>query len=240
MIIDDSLPLYLLGDNHGQYEKLFRIIKQHNLRDCNIVHVGDGGEGFCSRHKQLRQFNYLNNFFKTRNIYYRSIRGNHSDPYYFCGEGKVTLSNFELITDYTRSTYKHKSILFLGGATSIDRIDRKVGSSYWVDECVQFDPNKCVNVDILITHTAPSNCWIDGIKNIRTSNYLIRDAKLFDDLVEERRIMDEIYQLCNPKFHACGHFHKSLSVRTDTCMHRVLNIDELLQIDVIDGKIVQY
>ena len=56
------------------------------MDNCHLICVGGGGEGFLPKDRQMRQFENLNDFFKARNIEYKTIRGNHSDPFYFLKE----------------------------------------------------------------------------------------------------------------------------------------------------------
>jgi UDP-2,3-diacylglucosamine pyrophosphatase LpxH len=224
--LNKNKPLLFLGDHHGSWGLLFEIIKDKNIENCYIVCVGDGGEGFLSKEKQLRQFQLLNNRFKKYNIEYLSIRGNHSDPFYFIDANRVSLSNFELIEDYTVAEYNGKKIQFIGGAVSIDRTSRKEGVSYWTDEAVKLDRDKCKEVDILVTHTAPSWCFPQQF-NEMVYGWALEDSYLIGDLSNERAKMDEIFKLCKPKLHLYGHFHSSWTEEVNGCIHKLLNINEL-------------
>lgn len=236
MILNDNFPIYLIGDNHGEYEKMFRIIKQYGLQNCYLIHVGDGGEGFSPPRKQIKQFKFLNNFFKNRNIFYKSIRGNHSDPKYFSGHNRCALSHFELLADYTTATYNQKEIMFIGGAISIDRVDRKLNTSYWLDEALNFDADRCKKVDILVTHTSP---FFKAFNKINES-FIQRDTSLTQDINKERADMVKILGICKPELHVCGHFHVSSSERIDTCTHRILSIDEVIRVSIFNNKVVVY
>ena len=215
-----------MGDNHGEYRYMFDIIKNNEIKDCYFIHLGDGGEGFIPLEKQLRQFAYLNDFFRAHNIQYMSIRGNHSDPFYFRPDSRVAMSNFELIEDYTVVEYKGKKIQFIGGATSIDRIHRNEGTSYWKEESVVLDKDKCQKVDILVTHTAPSQCFPQQFNDI-VYNWARHDSSLLKDLTEERGLMDEIFEICQPSLHLYGHFHYSYTENVNDCIHKLLDINEV-------------
>ena len=228
----DKLILFL-GDHHGEWDLVFDIIKSKKIDNCYIICVGDGGEGFISKDKQLRQFDILNNRFKKYNIEYKSIRGNHSDPSYFQGLNRVSLSNFELIEDYTVMEYDGKKIQFIGGATSIDRTSRREDISYWEDEVINFNKDKCEEVDILITHTAPSWCFPQQF-NEMVYGWAKEDAYLLEDLTDERAIMDEICKLCKPRIHLYGHFHSSWTERVNGCVHKLLDINEIWGISSYD------
>ena len=222
----DNCPMYFMGDNHGDYDIMFNLIKQYELENCHFIHLGDGGEGFLEKAKQCRQFVYLNDFFKARNIQYKSIRGNHSDPFYFTGNSRFTASNFELIEDYTVVEYNGKKIQFIGGATSIDRSHRKEGVSYWSNEPLVFEESKCEKVDILVTHTAPSRCFPQKFNDM-VLYWTAEDKTLMAELIEERRLLDNIFNICQPSLHLYGHFHSSCTEEIDGCKHKLLNINEI-------------
>jgi UDP-2,3-diacylglucosamine pyrophosphatase LpxH len=229
-ILDKEKPILFLGDHHGQWDFVFDIIETKKIENCYIICVGDGGEGFISKEKQLRQFDILNNRFKKNNIEYKSIRGNHSDPFYFQELNKISLSNFELIEDYSVYQHDSKLIQFIGGAISIDRTGRKEGVSYWKDEKLVFDKDKCQKVDILVTHTAPSWCFPQQF-NEMVYGWAREDAYLLEDLTDERAVMNEIFKLCKPSLHLYGHFHTSVTERINGCMHKLLDINEIWSMD---------
>lgn len=226
--LNSDKPLLFLGDHHGGWHFVFDVIRNKKISDCCIVCVGDGGEGFLPRDKQLKQFENLNDLFKENNIYYKSIRGNHSDPFYFQGENRICLDHFELIEDYSVYSYQNKQIQFIGGAISIDRTGRKLGVSYWEDEGVVFNREKCQKVDILVTHTAPSFCAPQSFSEIVYS-WAREDAYLLEELTEERALLDEIFKICQPSFHVYGHFHFSWSEEINGCKHRLLDINEFFE-----------
>ena len=221
-----DIPMFFIGDNHGEYSEMFELIKNHSLSNCYLIHLGDGGEGFLEMPKQFRQFVYLNTFFESRNIHYMSIRGNHSDPIYFEGSTRFSLSHFNLIEDYTLMDYKDKVIQFVGGAISIDRKSRIEGRSYWKKEPVKLDLEKCQKCDILITHTAPSRCFPQEINDM-VRYWARNDESLLKDLAEERVVMDEIFNKCKPSLHIYGHFHSSHTEVVQDCMHKLLDINEI-------------
>lgn len=226
MILEKNKPLIFLGDHHGAWNMLFDIIKSKNIKDCYIISVGDLGIGFHRKEYQYKSCKNLDNLFKDRNINFYGIRGNHDDPFYFKGENRVCLDNFELIEDYSVFEYGSKLIQFIGGAVSIDRTRRKIGVSYWENEGVVFNRDKCQKVDILITHTAPSHCFPQQF-NEMVYGWAREDAYLIEDLTDERAVMDEIFKLCSPSLHLYGHFHSSWTERINGCVSKLLDINEL-------------
>lgn len=232
LTFSDDKPILLCGDHHGEYHAVLDAIKRLDIRDCYIIHVGDGGEGFIlNPEKQQREFEYYNNIFQHRNIIYCSIRGNHSNPYYF-RSSQVNLDNFKLLEDYTIVSYKSKTIQLIGGAISIDRCIRKSGRDYWEEEAVDFDKSKCKKVDVLITHTSPQWCFPYGCDNPMVNSWCARDHKLRGEIIEERLILEEIFKACQPSVYAYGHFHVSHSEFQKGCLCKALTINELWELKV--------
>jgi hypothetical protein len=225
-ILNKDKPILFLGDHHGAWSQLLDIIETKKIKDFYLISVGDSGIGFTDKENQERNNNWLNEEFKERNIIFMSIRGNHDDPAYFQSDARVALDNFELIEDYTLMEYGDKKIQFIGGAVSIDRTSRNEGRSYWEDEIVKFDREKCKEVDILVTHTAPSWCFPQQF-NETVYEWANEDAYLLEDLTDERAIMDEICKLCKPGLHLYGHFHSSWTEEINGCKHKLLNINEI-------------
>ena len=224
--LDGNRPIYYLGDHHGGWDQLFSILERTNLEKCYLISVGDSGIGFRPLEKQINDLNKLNQKFKKLDIIFMSIRGNHDDPYYYQGDNRICLDNFELIEDYSVYEHNSKLIQFIGGATSIDRSMRKEGISYWEKEGVNFNKDKLQKVDILITHTTPSWCYPQRLSKT-VYDWALQDAYLLEDLADERAIMDEIFKVCRPCIHIYGHFHSSHIEEVNGCQHRLLDINEI-------------
>lgn len=217
-ISNNFRPIYILGDNHGRYDSLFHYLDQFDIKNCHLIHVGDGGEGFLPVEKQERQFVHLNNNFKSRNINYLSIRGNHSDPAYF--DGSVNLSNFRLLPDYHYEMFNGELFLFVGGATSIDRKVRNLGTTYWENELFVLKPELIRPCNILISHSAPK--WIGPYDKNGIKYWCDQDPTLWETCVKEREDMDKLVQLSCAEKAYFGHFHESHSSEMYGCKCRIL------------------
>ncbi len=83
------MTTYLLGDHHcSDNDTLVKALAKRGLRNCRIIHVGDGEEGYpggWDEETPERLSADLGRF----GIEYLSIRGNHSNPYVF--DGRVNL-----------------------------------------------------------------------------------------------------------------------------------------------------
>lgn len=217
--------IYIIGDHHGNYNRVFYKLYKHSIKDCILIHVGDGGEGFKSREQELKTFNILNAEFESLGIEYMSIRGNHSDPAYF--DGSINLSHFKLLPDYTRQVINGEEFLFVGGAISIDRIFRIPNQSYWYDEPFVLKPELAGKCDVLITHSAP--IWLGDYTKDGIAWRCETDKDLWDDCVKERIAIDELTKLCKPTTLYCGHFHESHFCDMRDCYGRILAIEEITE-----------
>jgi hypothetical protein len=226
MKLDNTKPIYLLGDHHGEYGKLFKKLKYFNISNCYILHVGDGGEGFKSAYKENDHNKRLNAKFAKRDICYLSIRGNHSDPSYF--DGRVNLSNFKLLQDYTVLRHCNKSILCVGGAVSVDRCLREEGVSWWRGEGINMQLDKVPHVDIIVTHSSPT--WNEPTSLAKIAKWVDIDARLVSDCTEERLAINKLIETSAAKKHFCGHMHIHSISEHEGCVSRIIDILELLEL----------
>lgn len=215
----------MLGDTHGEWHVLNRLIAQYDIRDTYLIHVGDIGVGFKHPTKEKEIFDAQNDLFADRNIHFMGIRGNHEDPDYF--EGDVQLSNFELVPDYTYREINGETFLFVGGAVSIDRTIRVPHVSWWADEVFALKENLVKKVDVVVTHSAPY--WIGPFDKSGIDWYCQRDPSLWEDCVKERKDIAKLLELAQPSRSYHGHFHQTAQVDFGGCLARILNIHEMVE-----------
>ena len=226
----DMLRLtYLLGDHHGDYAGLFRILDEQSIRDAVVIHVGDGHEGFpeCGQPVLER----LNQEFATRGIEYLSIRGNHCNPVFF--EGNHLLSNLKLLPDYTRLELNGEAWLFVGGAVSVNRIDKIQCGEWWSREGSRLDPSKVGPADVLVTHSGPTwigpGCASPLVQAYARAEEDFGNSSLIADLNEERRQHDQLFRLVKPRTWHLGHFHQKAEKQNAGCRTRILDCGELIR-----------
>ena len=221
--------ILILGDIHGEFELLRKSIDKKQISDVIIIQVGDFGIGFYDKHKDQHKLHTLNNFLIERNIEMYTIRGNHDDPSYFTGT--FELSNIKLIPDYYTLETMNDTILFIGGAISIDRTQRTLNKTYWCDEIPIYKEELLSLIKkptIVVTHTSPSFAYPthkDGI-----SYWMLNDLKLNNDLDYERSVFTKIWDFLianqkQPLHWVYGHFHRTYTQTFENTKFRV--IDEL-------------
>jgi hypothetical protein len=221
----NTKPIYIHGDNHGDWNTLFNRIDEYGIGDCTLINVGDCGFGFKHPLKEASKIKKLNAKFADRNINYLCIRGNHDDP--SCFHGQHNYSHLRLLRDYHTEELNGLRFLFVGGAVSVDRIQRTPYRSYWYDEEFVLDESKIVECDVCVTHSAPQ--WIGPADKAAISGWLKSDKLLEEDCNKERLNITRLLALCKARNHYCGHFHESHNVTIDGCNSKILSIDEFTE-----------
>lgn len=220
---------FLLGDNHGDYDALLEILDARNVRDAIVIHVGDGHEGFAECGNEV--LTSLNKEFAIRNIEYLSIRGNHCNPCFF--EGQHLFSNLKLLPDYSRRLINGEEWLFVGGAISVNRIDKIGKGEWWSFEEFRLNKAKTGPADVLVTHSGPT--WIGPACSSPLIKAFVRaeedfgTSSLIADLKEERRRHDELFRLVKPRTWYLGHFHERAEKSRSGCRTRIVDCLELIR-----------
>jgi len=222
-------PTYILGDHHADYDDLIRALIRRGLRGVRIIHVGDGEEGYPDSW-DTDTSEQLDNAFACLEIEYLSIRGNHSNPHVF--DGSVSLPNFKLLCDYTRLEIDGESWLFVGGAISINRLDRIPGKTWWIEEEMILNETLAQPADVLVTHSGPS--WtVPPVSNflLECIHYeeQIGCDTLPDELRDESARHDRLFELVRPRSWYHGHFHHSSTHLHGDCSIRQLDMAELVR-----------
>lgn len=237
--------LMLLGDTHGNLSVIYDYVEKLDLQHITIIQVGDFGYGFTDYILQL-----LNDFLKPRNINLIINRGNHDNYYsHFPKLGKAEftkkLSNIIFLKDFDVLDWCGKKILCIGGATSIDRIDREVNVNYWNQEAIAYDKIKFFNeantfqeymfnyytqnVDIVISHTSPM-LFHPYLKLSLLDNRYSKDEDLKSDLDKESIFLNKMITTIKPKQWIVGHFHQSVNFIVYDTKCRVLGINEMIEL----------
>lgn len=204
-----SNGIYITGDIHGEFLPLMFIINQREkLKNCSVIVAGDIGMGFYKPGYYLDTFKDMEKRLSKNNIQLYLVRGNHDNPFYF----NVTpdnLKNFphvHLVHDYEVLHIDNHNILCVGGASSVDKIYRIAGETWWEGEnIIPYDKLVCKNIDVVITHCAPMFCppkyerisWMDDELDEKSRADRVLLGKLYFDLLKKSK----------PKYWFYGHYH---------------------------------
>lgn len=221
--------MFILGDIHGNFNNLIKLIDKIG-NTSPIIQVGDFG--ITNNHGNMKEIlNRLNNKLGEVGNKMYVIRGNHDNPIYWNGDW--LLDNIELLPDYSVREIEGKTVLFVGGALSIDRIPRLMdgGNYYWIDEEFVFDKKKIdelIGIDVVITHTAPKFAPPQTINDL-VRGFAQYDQPLLHELAIERGEMSEMYELLTKKNYIThwfyGHFHTNSIYTYENTDFICVNID---------------
>jgi len=228
--------LYFIGDIHAELEQLARKLTEKNIRDSHLVQVGDFGFGFFGD-REKAVIESLNAALKAGNNLLYVIRGNHDNPSYFAEEREI--GNIRIIPDYSVLELGGYSILLVGGAISVDRTSRVLGTNYWKEEKFVLDLSKLESalryvktINIVVTHTAPSEFWPFELNN-SVRSYARRDKNLLLDLSHERaqhsKLLKYVTSSFSPSHWYYGHFHASEMNRYESLTYFALGELEIRQ-----------
>lgn len=227
--------LYICGDIHGNVEDLvWTLAIKNNLHDVSVIVVGDFGVGFGEPGSMKTTYNNIIDRLEKYNIELYTIRGNHDNPEWF--DGKHNFPRLTFLEDHKQIEICGKSIYPIGGATSIDRLDRikqnaeweKRGSAkkcYWAGESVvKKKDNLPVKVDILLSHEAPLTFEPVLVRNQG------ENLNIYEDILSDRKYLDYVLGEINIGKWFFGHYHKSYTGFIGEMMYRCLSESELCEV----------
>lgn len=255
---DDVESVIVCGDIHGEFNQIInKICVQYDIRNSVIIIAGDCGFGFYN-YGYYENINAKNRKrLKDYNNYIVMVRGNHDNPAYFTDKA-INFSRFMTVPDYSVIEAAGKTILCVGGATSVDRTDRMneeikkfdkmhhyTGDEefkpryYWKNEAPVYKPElleeicEMFVIDSVVTHTAPSFC--EKIDKDGLSYWISKDDELEEDVKKEREVMDNIFdklqELKQPVSNwMYGHFHQSWSSNINGIRFKMIDINELIEL----------
>lgn len=232
--------MIFIGDIHGDFKKLFSLINNSDAKNDTFIQIGDFGIGFRDFEDEYLLLSFINEMLKEDGNDMYVIRGNHDDPSYFT-EDKFGFSNIKFLPDFHTMEINGKTILFVGGAISIDRIQRIPKVNYWKDEELPLiipdikDFYDGKPIDIICTHTCPTFTWPFTLAKI-VEDFIEIDPKLKNDLISERKRLDLLYEKVSeyngfaPKNWIYGHMHNTISTQYKDTLFQCCGINHLYEL----------
>ena len=206
--------MILVGDVHACWADLVSRLVAAGIRDQELVQVGDFGLGFLDARTETRQLALLDRHLVQTGSLLWAIRGNHDDPARWAAGAAQPWQAIRLVPDYSLITVEGRRLLCAGGALSIDRKVRSIGS-YWRDEGFALSPERLARLDLsdlyaVVTHTAPEGVYPYTLGDL-VYYYAYRDPHLLAELPAERRALaalrDLVAERALPHYWCYGHFH---------------------------------
>lgn len=190
------MKIRFIGDVHGKVQQYIEVLDDEGDYDYSIQ-VGDMGIGFVNFPTFQEP---IKDFF---------IRGNHDNPE-IC----------KLKNNYIQDGHydDQLSMMFVGGADSINKAWRTIGIDWWDNEQCSFDEFTKIydNYEfykprVMVTHDCPQS--IVQHLNMRA----VEDQPL------TRQALQAMLEVHRPELWVMGHWHKSLDITIDGTRFICLN-----------------
>ena len=232
--------MYFLGDPHGHWAGILAKICNVSIPErSNIIIPGDAGNGFAPLSRELENLQDVEDNLRIYNVHVWMCRGNHDDPKFFDGSMDLKFPHIHFVKDYEVVEIEGMRVLFVGGATSIDRALRREGISWWPNEVFELRETDA-EPDIVVTHTAPSFCQPMALAH-QIPILGTDDRSDVHLVVEERELCKQLYENLKkkPRLWVYGHFHNHYFQVYDKTEFRGLAIMELFEFtkDDLDNEI---
>lgn len=218
--------IFVTGDCHGSLNKIIEFIEKYDLQNDGIIVCGDMGLYWRDDQKDAEE---------NIKFYEEHCRGTHL--YWLDGNHE----NFNIINSwncdknhlYNNSEHIHycprgfsgfigdKSVLFIGGADSVDKFIRKIRHlGWWEGEAItDADVDKVIDgahYDYVFSHCCPhsevqqAKHWLFTLSNISDSNAIH----------ESEKQLDKVFAKITFGHHFFGHYHvdKKISEK-HTCVY---------------------
>ena len=245
--------IVIIGDLHSNVQEF---VNSLDYKDTLIILCGDinlGKDVFENEIEMLLDCEYK---LSSKNNVLCIIRGNHDNPKFFKKNStfKTTMTeeapHVFLLQDYSILNTKEHTILCIGGARSLDRINRIKDFSFWGGENVNkpsdnfyqnlFENN--IKIDIVISHTAPLFAYPKEFTNENKyynsyvmNSYAMYDEHLKNDVYKERLLLKGIYEKLNNrnqiKYWLYSHYHMSNEQMYNGTKMKSLAIKEKYMLD---------
>lgn len=222
------MKVAIAGDWHGNTKYALKAVDYSYDNDAElIVHVGDFSFDFQDSFLQP-----LNAKLKEFDLNLLFCRGNHDNPEYLSslpissGTAQVK-SNIIYAPNNYRLTSNNRSVLFLGGAVSVDRSFRTPGKDWWSGETISMqEAEQAISdgyADVMICHDVPAGVNIKTIQNnpMGWPAHALREAEAHRELL--RAVVDSV----KPALILAGHYHSRES-------HLLKGKDYSTQVEILD------
>lgn len=215
-MIELSGRILLAGDWHGSFPQAEKVIRHaHEYGIATIIHLGDFGI-WNNDKPYLNKMQFLLGEWGIR-MYF--IDGNHEDFVRLYGKRvledgtRFVRDNITHLPRGLRIGWEGYNILCLGGAASIDRLHRRVGTSWWPEELITDEDveNSIAGgpADILLAHDspagAPNGITDDFAQQLAAMRYFGPD--IVRQCNEHRKQLKRVTDVVAPRLVFHGHYH---------------------------------
>lgn len=217
-----------IGDCHGKFNAYKRILKSADAENIPTIQLGDMGVGF--RYKQGPRAGEVHanppHYAMVRGAGHRFIRGNH-DALSECSR------HSQWIPDGHVEETSLGTMMFIGGALSIDRAYRNEGYDWWADEELSITElnalvDKYIEVRpaVMVTHECPEDVAVEVARKIGGIKMDPRFAS------RTRQAFQSMWSSHSPGTWLHGHWHASFDHVIKGTRFICLNELEFMDIEV--------
>jgi len=225
--------MYLMGDIHGDVQRIIDVINGDNCEEKNIIVLGDAGINYYLDQRDIELKKKLqdeidNNNNKLINVFF--LRGNHEcRPEHICDYGckhiyggecyiEEEFPNLIFLKDGESYKIDNKNIIALGGGFSDDWFYRLLNDKIWVDQELSYQEyerakEKLDNTGeiIVLSHMLPSSAL--SLFNIN-KEFCSDTETLLESILE-------LYSSKIMEWYA-GHYHKDIQVLKDNIKMNII------------------
>ena len=229
------MGLYITGDKHQDYNRLFSKIELGKLNENDtIIVLGD--MGLFWRHDK-KDANEIIKFYEenyTCNLYF--IDGNHEN-FKILNSLEEDENGMGYVSEHIRHLKRGrryiidgKSFLTIGGADSVDKFRRTEGLSWWKEEAITDEDISRVKetyYDYILTHTCPTKIFNENKIYLCTLGNIVDDDN--PDFHISGNQLDKILKNKNINFGHWyfGHYHQDIHINDKfTCLYH--SLEELI------------
>lgn len=186
--------VFIMGDLHGQFGYLNTFICKKCKKGDIVICCGDFGyfPNLDNDHKKI----------KTHGTKVLFCDGNHEDHWSLRSlkDNEICKNVFYMSRGSTYELPDGRNILFMGGALSIDKLERKTGIDWFPEETISYNdmlnlPRK--KIDIIVSHTCPDECLDIMLKH---NSIKKNDCST--------KALSQLLELYKPELWFFGHWHK--------------------------------
>lgn len=228
--------LFICGDTHGDWkalnEKTKQIINLSGDRHIDLVICGDFGY-WPKFAEEMYKLSNVNTYDGQITIYF--CPGNHED-WWSLKEIEDNYPKDRIIPIYDNINYctfgsiksfGNTTFLFCGGADSIDKNKRILGSDWFPEEIItasdmyRLPDEKSTHIDVVISHTCPEII----VKRVQKFlSYTITEND------PSREYLSIIFDMFRPKLWYFGHFHQHIQdIHVNTTVFTGLGCNDIVE-----------
>lgn len=208
-----SKVIRFVGDTHGKWLEYLTLIDPSESGIMTSRQLGDMGVGFGIRYSS-ESIDILLNAMPGD---HKFIRGNHDNP-----------DECVLSSHFIEDGCIEDNMMFVGGASSIDRMYRTPGKDWWSDEQLSYE--ELVEMYYLYENNKPEIMVTHEFPEKFANDVLIPHVGGFNDNSRTRNAFDRMFKFHKPKIWIGAHWHISIDMVYEGT--RFIVLPELGYIDI--------